>query len=282
MKTKHVICLTIAAILILTTIFAVANGNTLTALVEDFKLFVDGDEIELEQPIVTIDGRSFLPMRELANLLGYAVYWNEERERIVLFEIPGIDPVPLNQTIQTIYPEWQIQEYHNRYPKGTFKELTSTFSVECIRQAEGYFYTVLKTNKEDLLIHLFKNETDPAISSWYIRDWDSPNDKIFGETVKEGQTTLAQVKNVDPYGVYVNANERSADMPETMYSIHRTTGDSYRSYRIDYRLTEIKGARVYVVETIEKKALMEDLLYFTLFFEDKQIVLDIMENAPNK
>ncbi|HHX37901.1 MAG TPA: copper amine oxidase N-terminal domain-containing protein [Clostridiaceae bacterium] len=60
----------------------IAEMISYTAYKADFPILIDGEIKELENPAVTIDGRAYLPLRELGNILNVEVGWNEEKGQV--------------------------------------------------------------------------------------------------------------------------------------------------------------------------------------------------------
>jgi len=59
-------------------------ANTIKTFVAEeatFPILVDGQEVKLDMPAVTIDGRTYLPLRTLGNILGVKVDWNDEKRQ---------------------------------------------------------------------------------------------------------------------------------------------------------------------------------------------------------
>ena len=81
MKKKLAIFGFIAAITLITMVSA-SNIEPLTAYVAQFRVFVNGDEQNFENPIVTINGRTYIPLRELGEVLGMDVGWDGENHEI--------------------------------------------------------------------------------------------------------------------------------------------------------------------------------------------------------
>ena len=57
-------------------------ANTVKTFVAEeatFPILVDGQEVKLDMPAVTIEGRTYLPLRTLGNILGVKVDWNAEK-----------------------------------------------------------------------------------------------------------------------------------------------------------------------------------------------------------
>ncbi len=75
----------IVALLIVSTI-TVAVAATYTALTATFPIFINDKEWATENPIVVIDGRTYLPLKEIGDVLGVKVNWNEEKHRVEVGE----------------------------------------------------------------------------------------------------------------------------------------------------------------------------------------------------
>lgn len=52
----------------------------------DSKIIYDGNEIEFEAPVVTIDNHTYIPLREAAEKMDISVEWNGEEHKIILTE----------------------------------------------------------------------------------------------------------------------------------------------------------------------------------------------------
>lgn len=59
-----------------------ALTNTLRTFIAEeasFPIVVDGAKVELDMPVVTIEGRTYIPLRALGDVLGVKVDWNDEK-----------------------------------------------------------------------------------------------------------------------------------------------------------------------------------------------------------
>ena len=83
MKKTLIIIGTIIAMLTTVAVIAYASGNTtLTAHVVQFKIFVNGEEQNFESPVVMIDNRTYIPLREVGEVLGMNVEWCGDNQEI--------------------------------------------------------------------------------------------------------------------------------------------------------------------------------------------------------
>ena len=98
MKKRLLILGIIAAIILVTLVFA-SNLEQLTAYVANFRIIVDGEERIFENPIVVIDNRTYIPLREVSEVLGMNVEWCDENQEIIINSRPEL------------YNEWGIVLY---------------------------------------------------------------------------------------------------------------------------------------------------------------------------
>jgi len=274
MKTKHWMCIIIAILLVSTGMFVGANTDvvkTLTALVEDFKLFINDEEVELEQPIVTIDGRSFLPVRELSNILNHDVQWDEEKGEIRLYDKTVVEEIPsVNDIITTTYTKNKLFEVNEQY--HLFRRLRNNFLIECIRKTDDYFYVVLKDDEGDFSIHLFPYGSERSVTTWYVKNL---KDSSAFDTVEVGKTTWMQIWDLDRLGVFQHNDIPEANVELYYYSIHRTLDG--KVIRIDYDHKRLPNGRIErFVSEINITDLEDDILYSALLPIDK---VDIIERA---
>ena len=52
------------------------------AVAAGFKVFVDGEEFISENPVLVVEGRTYLPLRAMGDALGVSVEWNDELGRV--------------------------------------------------------------------------------------------------------------------------------------------------------------------------------------------------------
>lgn len=59
-----------------------AEANQWTALKATFKVFVKGEEFQSQDPTVAINGKTYLPLKAIGDVLGEDVIWNEGLRRV--------------------------------------------------------------------------------------------------------------------------------------------------------------------------------------------------------
>ena len=76
---KIVICSVLAAILPMSSMVFAASYK---AVVPTFDVLVGGERFYSELPVIVIDGRTYLPLRALGDLLGVYVEWNDKTSQV--------------------------------------------------------------------------------------------------------------------------------------------------------------------------------------------------------
>lgn len=78
----------IFGVIISSSISAFANSD-LIAKIANFNILVNGEKVAIKSSVVTIDGSTYLPMRELANILDYDVSYEAVSKTIKLSNTKG-------------------------------------------------------------------------------------------------------------------------------------------------------------------------------------------------
>lgn len=63
------------------TVFA-ANNQIYQAETATFPVFINGEKWETDSPVVVIDGRTYMPLKPLGDILGVDIKWNAELSRV--------------------------------------------------------------------------------------------------------------------------------------------------------------------------------------------------------
>jgi len=82
-KLKDLLIGMIIGTLLVYAIPTIANSiKTYIAEEATFPILVDGQEVKLDMPVVTIEGRTYLPLRALGDILQVDVDWNSNLNRV--------------------------------------------------------------------------------------------------------------------------------------------------------------------------------------------------------
>ena len=109
-------------------------ANTVKTFVAEeatFPILVNGKEVKLDMPAVTIEGRTYLPLRTLGNILGVKVDWNDEKGQAEI--------IKEGSKVQNT----QVHASDIEYPYVTIdgKEYIGVRSVDKICSAKGYSFS---------------------------------------------------------------------------------------------------------------------------------------------
>lgn len=94
MKKRYLAIIICALILISSTVSYSIGKNQFIADKANFKILLDGSEFETVKPIVTIDGTTYLPLREIGNALNTKVIWNDEERQVEIGEMGSYWEIP--------------------------------------------------------------------------------------------------------------------------------------------------------------------------------------------
>ena len=94
MRKRSLVLVAVAVILITSTVSYSLGKNQFIADKANFKILLDGSEFETVKPLVTIDGTTYLPLREIGNALNTKVIWNGEKRQVEIGEIGSYWEVP--------------------------------------------------------------------------------------------------------------------------------------------------------------------------------------------
>ncbi|MBO5453061.1 MAG: hypothetical protein J6A69_03745 [Clostridia bacterium] len=126
MKKSLIILLIIVCI---TATTGMANVDSLIANFVDYKLKINGAEITTDLPMVDINGRTYVELRSLCDIMGSEISWNERTQTIkiqsdsIYTETENIyfsycnerkekgDIVLTEETVKNIADAWFVQKY---------------------------------------------------------------------------------------------------------------------------------------------------------------------------
>ena len=109
-------------------------ANTVKTFVAEeatFPILVNGKEVKLDMPAVTIEGRTYLPLRTLGNILGVKVDWNAEKGQAeIIKEVKKMQSTQVHAS-DTEYSFVTINE----------KEYINVVDVNNICNEKGYIFS---------------------------------------------------------------------------------------------------------------------------------------------
>lgn len=161
----------------------------------NFKLYINGEPKNIENTYAVVENRTFLPMREVANLLGADVDWDSKYNVAILETDDTLIEVPIGRTRASVNNE--------------IKDLGNTRSLKVETSAGGVTYLPLRFLAENLgynvkyysdtsVIHIYNTETEPEINS------------AVTNTVTNNNT-----EDVTDNNVVTTPNEPTVTTPET-------------------------------------------------------------------
>jgi len=172
------IFIVMAMITTVITVFAV-NYKTETA---NFPILIDGEVWKTDSPVITVDDRTYLPLRALGEALGVGVDWNEDKKQVEI----------TTQTTQPTKPEQSdMKDYH--YSGDTVDDPIDVSLINLIATPErfdGKYVMVigvgnlefegnaLYLSKDDLKYGNTKNSVWLANFTNYQKEYEDYNGKI--------------------------------------------------------------------------------------------------------
>ncbi len=70
-----------------------------TAQLATFEVFVNGKKFVSENPVIVVDGRTYLPLKETGDVLGTKVEWNEKDRRVEVGSLKVAEKDGVTETI---------------------------------------------------------------------------------------------------------------------------------------------------------------------------------------
>lgn len=183
-------------------------------LSNNFKLYINGELKNIENTYVVVEGRTFLPMREVANLLGANVSWDNENNVASLETDSTLIEIPIGRTRASV--------------NNQIKDLGDTRSLKIETSTGGATYLPLRFLADNLgynvkyysdtsVIHIYNTETEPTINNTVTTTQTNNN-----VTTTPTQSTSAKTEEQ----VIAKINELKARYPENS---QWETSDIYNS-----------------------------------------------------
>jgi len=191
MKNKLTICgfIIVITLIALITIVSASNTEPLYAYVAQFRVFVNGEERIFENSIVTINDRTYIPLREMGEVLGMDVEWDGENHKIIINN-PQMLEVHNNES------EWETLYEFEQDGLWGYKDVYGNVVIEprfsvANKFSEGLAFIVGNTEQERGYIDLFGNlviplpegrfphEFSQGFAQIVMREWDFDNEFVY-------------------------------------------------------------------------------------------------------
>lgn len=186
MKIMFIICGLAIAIALITTVSA-SNIRQLMAYETQFRIFVDGEEQFFEKPVVTINNRTYVPLREIGEVLGMEVEWDGENHKIIINRSQMLK-------FDSNDSEWDTLYAFEKDGLWGYKDANSSVAIEprfrvANRFSEGLAFVIDNTEQRgyidlsgNLVIPLptgrFPTEFSQGFARVVLREWDWGNESI--------------------------------------------------------------------------------------------------------
>lgn len=110
-----------------------ANTEAVQAVFAQFNLKINGEDKQFETPPLVYDGTSYLPVREIATLVGYDVTYDEESRTIVLNQTEpstqGAESMKTNVVSTEINGRELVELLGEKYPDLTKDPMRKQISL---------------------------------------------------------------------------------------------------------------------------------------------------------
>jgi len=181
---------------LITTVFAASTSRTLTAIFRDIKITIDGQLIEpkdangkVVEPFI-IDGTTYLPVRAVAEAVGYDVSWDSNTNTVTLnkktFPTTGTftfgDTFIFDDLEITFGKEYQRTTVDNKYSEHYEKDVIKfPITIKNIKNETHnlnmFYYTLFNPagNEADTLLMIFN---DDILSAGKMRSGATQNTYI--------------------------------------------------------------------------------------------------------
>lgn len=258
----------------------IANGvKTYFAKQADFPLLVDGVEVKLDMPIVTIEDRTYLPLRAIGNVLGVKVDWNNEKGQAEVITKKNIDK--------------EGENVDSKFITINGKEYINVLDVHKICENKGYALTWAKDTlkwyfimrfgspieREDVLKELGLTEEDvEGISTEKLKEdyglllEGECELKLFPEHNKNPYMTREEFENV--VLPFINKPEKLPRWENGGHIYLDENGNRY--YRFSYMNELLKTIKVTVKDYRQGDTVFNIIVYKVV--DGKEVILK--ENIP--
>ena len=192
-----------ASILIILSLTAFADeASTFVARQMDIKINVDREEKKFENPVVVINERTYLPLRETAETLGMEVRWDQKNQMVDIITGERIfsesDYKDIDNIITETYPDEKLRSFI--FPAGDFHQDSAMVPSQCIRYCGRYFYTVFRSIEGNLYFKMYDTRNGKMVScaAWSLYKTYSLNE--LQKAIKIGETLFEEVEEMNLAG----------------------------------------------------------------------------------
>ncbi|MCM3271149.1 stalk domain-containing protein [Paenibacillus elgii] len=220
-------------------------SNVLSGTVADFKILVNGNEKQLENKPVVIDGSSYLPVRAISGALGYDVQYEDSTKTISLAN-DG------NKYLKT--------DDSNAQPVGKTEDNKQVSNGNFVKELKGKYSKDGKLDAE-----LIKKAIDSKELSVNAQD-EASGDSLLIMAIKDNNFPVYQV---------LKDNKVDAELPnkEGKYPIHIATivksdfytGELLNDFRVKVKVKDNSGKLP--VDYTEAKSRFRDTLEIKMIRE---------------
>ena len=135
----------------------IANSiKTFVAEEATFPILVDGQKVELDMPAVTIEGRTYLPLRALGSILGVKVDWNDEKRQAEI----------IKERAEMQNTQIHASDIEYTYVAIDGKEYINVIDIHNICDKKGYIFSwqINKKRDNDKLWYTLIKSDDSVLS----------------------------------------------------------------------------------------------------------------------
>lgn len=204
--TGYVAGLITAVLLCSSAAFAQSIEKTITAVYNNIKIIVNGEEItptdangNVVEPFIS-DGTTYLPVRAIANALGQEVFWDTETSSVYIGEIPKKEETPeteslkaysVNNEILNKFSDLTLMNVGKNGVKGSFFNLYIATAVNDV-----YFPYQCDNYSPDATLQTMTIESESAakVLTEDITDTYHTLYSVYNAAQKEGFTNDEAVK----------------------------------------------------------------------------------------
>ena len=176
------------------------------------------EEKQFENPIVLINNRTYLPLRETADTLGIDVKWDGETQTIDI--ITGEEKraesfyKDIDEIIMEKYPDEMIRSIV--FNVNHFQQDSVKYPAQCVRYCGRYFYTAFKSVEGNLYFKMYDTRSGAMVSyaAWNL-DKTYSLDELLAR-IRLGETTYEEIVAMNPAGNFGHFKSQYDDTMQGM------------------------------------------------------------------